>query len=103
MENLPPKTCPVCKKEFTPTRQWQKYCTNKCQQNNFNLKRNDFLGNLTTKNIQLESENKQLKSTVESLKSEVESLKSEIKKLTAENKALKSSFDTMTFRYLNKK
>lgn len=89
MENLPPKTCPTCKKEFTPVREWQKFCNEKCQQNHFNLKRNVFLGNLTTKKITLENENKQLIITVEKLKSEIEKLKSEIVKLTQDVKTFK--------------
>ena len=89
MENLPPKTCPTCKKQFTPTRQWQKFCTDKCQQNHFNLKRNVFLENLTTKNIRLENENKQLKNTVDNLKLEVGKLTAEKEKLTLNVKTLK--------------
>ena len=61
MKNLPVKTCPVCKKEFTPTRQWQIYCNPKCQQKNFNSKRNEYLSNLVTKLNSLEAENEKLK------------------------------------------
>ena len=84
MKNLPIKTCPVCKKEFTPTRQWQIYCNSKCQQKNFNSKRNEYLGNLITKSNSLEIENINLKILVEKLKAENEKLKAENKKLKDE-------------------
>jgi len=34
---LEKKVCAVCKKEFTPTRYWQRFCSKKCR-NDFRVK-----------------------------------------------------------------
>jgi endogenous inhibitor of DNA gyrase (YacG/DUF329 family) len=56
----PTKLCLRCKKSYTPTRSWQKYCSTKCQSIDYNEK-NDIPGRLRQKREEIEILNKNMK------------------------------------------